>query len=101
MIDVDLDFIIKGIESQGATCTVKPRNASLRFKNNDLTHYGKVISFVHNTGAKEDFNLFVSYKEHKKFHNLSRIWNKGKLPQVFWFVGKGNTLKIIGDGMYI
>lgn len=39
MIDVDLDFIIKGIENQGATCTIKPRNASLRFKNNDLTHY--------------------------------------------------------------
>lgn len=55
MIDVDLDFIIKGIESQGATCIVKPR----------------------------------------------RDWNNGKLPYVFWFVEPGNTLNIIGDGMYI
>lgn len=101
MIDVDLDFIIKGIESQGATCIVKPRNASLRFRKNNITYYGRVITFVHNTGTKEDFNLFVSYKEHKKFHNLNRAWNDGGLPQVFWFVEKGNILKIIGDGMYI
>lgn len=32
MIDVDLDFIIKGIESQGATCITKPRNARLQLK---------------------------------------------------------------------
>lgn len=101
MIEVDLDFIIKGIESQGATCIVNPRRASLRLGKNGKTHMGRVISFMHNNKTRGEFNLFVSYKESNSFHNLRRNWNNGKLPYVFWFVEPGNVLNIIGDGMYI
>ena len=101
MIDVDLDFIIKGIESQGATCIVKPRRAHLKLSKNGIIHTGKVITFIHNNKTKDEFKLFVGDREYNKFHNLRRDWNDWSLPQVFWFIEPGNTLKIIGDGMYI
>lgn len=101
MIDVDLDFIIKGIESQGATCIVKPRHAYLKLHKNDYSHFGRAITFIHNNKSKGKFTLFVSYKESNPFHTLRRDWNDWDLPKVFWFIEPGNTLKIIGDGMYI
>lgn len=101
MIEVDLDFIIKGIESQGATCIVKPRSASLKISKNGIIHIGKAITFLHNKKSKGEFTLFVGYRESKSFHNLPRVWNDGDLPRVFWFIEPGNILRITGDGMYI
>lgn len=101
MIDVDLDFIIKSIESQGATCIVKPRRASLKLSKNGIIHIGKAITFIHNNKAKGEFTLFVADNESSKFHTLRRDWNDWDLPQVFWFIESGNILKITGDGMYI
>ena len=101
MIEVDLDFIIKGIESQGATCIVKPRRASLKLSKNGIIHIGKAITFIHNDKAKGEFTLFVGDRQYKRFHNLRRDWNDWSLPQVFWFIESGNILKITGDGMYI
>lgn len=101
MIDVDLDFIIKGIESQGATCIVKPRRASLKLSKNGIIHVGKAITFIHNNKAKGEFTLFVADNESSKFHTLRRDWNDWDLPRVFWFIENGNILKITGEGMYI
>jgi len=101
MIDVDLDFIIKGIESQGATCIVKPRSASLKLRENGIIHIGKAISFIHNKKSKGEFTLFVGNRESKRFHHLARAWNNGNLPRVFWFIEPGNILRLTGDGMYI
>ena len=101
MIEVDLDFIIKGIESQGVSCIVKPRNAYLKLHKNDYSHFGKAITFLHNNRTKEEFTLFVSYKESNLFHTLRRDWNDWDLPQVFWFIEPGNILTILEKGMYI
>ena len=86
MIDVDLDFIIKGIESQGATCIVKPRRASLKLSKNGIIHIGKAITFIHNNKAKGEFTLLVGDRVSNSFHHLARAWNDGDLPRVFWFI---------------
>lgn len=100
MIEVDLDFIIKGIESQGATCIVKSRKAILQKEKSGICHSGTAITFIHKGGSKEEFTLFVANKESKKFHCLRRNWNNGKLPQVFWFVERDNILSYV-YGMYV
>ena len=99
MIDVDLDFIIKGIESQGATCITEPRNARLQMRKGDFYHNGKAFTFISEYDKKE-FTLFVANEESQKFHCLTRTWNMGNLPQVFWFIEGDNILSYI-EGMCI
>lgn len=86
MIEVDLDFIIKGIESQGAMCIVKPRKDTFQKRKSGTCHSGTAITFRHNNRNNQEFTLFIANKESETFHKLVRPWNEGNLPYVFWFV---------------
>lgn len=78
----------------------KTKKCSSPTEKGDFYHNGKAFTFIHKGGFIEEFTLFVANKESQKFHCLTRPWNRGNLPQVFWFIESDNILSYI-DGMYV